>query len=78
MTLLEVKNLVKKFGDFTAVRGISFTVHRSEIFALLGPNGAGKTTTTRMIVGALLPTSGDVLIDGISIVKHPESAKAKM
>ena len=78
MALLEVRNVVKRFGDFEAVRGISFHVNRGEIFALLGPNGAGKTTTTRMIVGALVPTSGDILIDGISIVKHPGTAKAKI
>jgi len=78
MALLEVKNVVKRFGDFTAVKGISFHVNRGEIFALLGPNGAGKTTTTRMIVGALIPTSGDILIDGISIVRHPGAAKAKI
>ncbi len=78
MALLEVNNVVKKFGDFVAVKGISFHVKRGEIFALLGPNGAGKTTTTRMIVGALIPTSGDILIDGISIVDHPGTAKAKI
>ncbi len=78
MALLEVKNLVKRFGSFEAVRGISFKVNRGEIFALLGPNGAGKTTTTRMIVGALVPTSGDILVDGVSIVQNPGSAKQKI
>jgi ABC-type multidrug transport system ATPase subunit len=54
---IEVVNLTKKFGNFTAVNGISFQVPRGEIFGFLGPNGAGKTTTIRMLLGLLSPTS---------------------
>ena len=56
--LLEVKNLVKKYGDFTAVKGISFAIQEGEIFSLLGPNGAGKTTTISMLSTLYAPTSG--------------------
>jgi ABC-2 type transport system ATP-binding protein len=58
-------DLTKKFGDFTAVDGISFTVKRGEIFGFLGPNGAGKTTTMRMLMGLLPPTSGEVTVLGL-------------
>ena len=60
-------NLTKKFGDFTAVDGISFTVRRGEIFGFLGPNGAGKTTTMRMIMGLLPPTSGEATVLGFDV-----------
>jgi len=62
--IIEVKNLVKKFGDFTAVDDVSFSVPKGEIFAFLGPNGAGKTTTIKMLTTLLPPTSGQVLLDG--------------
>jgi ABC-2 type transport system ATP-binding protein len=73
--ILEVKNLVKKYGNFTAVKGISFNIQKGEIFSLLGPNGAGKTTTISMISGLLEPTSGEAFIDGYSITKQPLEAK---
>ena len=57
MYAIDVRNIVKKFGDFTAVKGISFTVDEGEIFGLLGPNGAGKSTLIRMMVTLLPPTS---------------------
>ena len=60
-------NLTKKFGNFTAVNGISFTAARGEIFGFLGPNGSGKTTTIRMMLGLLTPTSGDVQALGMSV-----------
>lgn len=63
-SIIEVKNLVKKFGDFTAVNDISFDVPKGEIFAFLGPNGAGKTTTIKMLTTLLPPTSGQILLDG--------------
>lgn len=63
-SILEVKNLVKKFNDITAVNNISFNVKRGEIFAFLGPNGAGKSTTIKMLTTLLVPTSGSVLVDG--------------
>jgi ABC-2 type transport system ATP-binding protein len=62
--IIEVKNLVKKFGDFMAVDDVSFSVPRGEIFAFLGPNGAGKTTVIKMLTTLLPPTSGSVALDG--------------
>jgi len=62
--IIEVKNLVKKFGDYTAVDGISFDVKHGQIFAFLGPNGAGKTTTIRMLTTMLHPTSGTISLNG--------------
>ena len=67
--IVEVKNLVKKFGDFTAVDGASFSVQRGKIFGFLGPNGAGKTTIIRILTTLLKRTSGEVLING----KDPQS-----
>jgi ABC-2 type transport system ATP-binding protein len=65
--ILEVQNLVKKFGDFTAVDGVSFDIQEGEVFSLLGPNGAGKTTTISMLSCLLEPTSGEALIGGHKI-----------
>lgn len=73
--ILEVKDLVKKYGDLEAVKGISFTVEPGEVFGLLGPNGAGKTTTISMITGLFPPTSGSVKIDGHDILKEPQLVK---
>ena len=69
--MIRVQNLVKRFGDFEAVKDISFQVERGEIFAFLGPNGAGKTTTIKMLTTLLKPTSGSVEIDGL----NPASAQ---
>jgi ABC-2 type transport system ATP-binding protein len=68
--LIKVQNLVKRFGDFTAVNDISFEVGQGEIFAFLGPNGAGKTTTIKMLTTLLTPTSGRVELDGIDPAAH--------
>ena len=62
--IIEVENLTKKFGDFTAVNGISFATQRGQIFGFLGPNGAGKTTSIKMLTTLLTPTSGHILLDG--------------
>jgi ABC-2 type transport system ATP-binding protein len=62
--MIEVKNLVKKFGNINAVDNISFNVKRGEIFAFLGPNGAGKTTTIKILTTLLVPTSGEIRING--------------
>lgn len=70
-TAILVKDLVKKFGDFTAVNKINFTVNRGEIFGFLGPNGSGKTTTIRMMLGLLLPTSGYAEILNIPVAREP-------
>ncbi|MGB3458435.1 MAG: ABC transporter ATP-binding protein, partial [Halobacteriota archaeon] len=76
--VIEVRELTKKFGDVTAVNHISFGVRKREIFGFLGPNGAGKTTTIRMLTGLITPDSGDVLIDGVDIMKNPIKAKMKI
>lgn len=73
-----VKDLEKKFGDFTAVDRINFQADRGEIFGLLGENGAGKTTTLRMLATMLQPTSGQAILDGFDTVKEPEKARAKI
>ncbi|HLG99739.1 MAG TPA: ATP-binding cassette domain-containing protein [Bryobacteraceae bacterium] len=71
-----MRNLVKKYGDFTAVDDISFDVGQGEIFAFLGPNGAGKTTTIKMLTTLLKPTSGAVELDGLNpAVEHTEARK---
>lgn len=73
---VEVKDLVKKFGDFTAVNRISLQVKKGEIFGFLGPNGSGKTTTIRMLCGLLIPTSGWGEVAGFDIRKEPEVIKS--
>ncbi len=73
--VIEVTNLTKKFGDFTAVDHISFDVKKSEIFGLLGPNGAGKTTTIRMLSTLTRPTEGTATIGGYDIVKNDSKVR---
>lgn len=75
MNGIDVKNLTKKFGRFTAVNSISFGVKKGEIFGFLGPNGAGKSTTIRMLCGILRPTSGRSTVGGFSIDAQPEEIK---
>jgi ABC-2 type transport system ATP-binding protein len=75
MNAIDVRNIVKKFGDFTAVKGISFTVDEGEIFGLLGPNGAGKSTLIRMMVTLLPPTSGTAVINGFDVVKQSDGVR---
>ena len=74
--MIEVSNLTKKYGEFTAVDDISLQVRRGEIFGFLGPNGAGKTTTIRILAGLSLPTSGEVRVDGLDVVKEGLRIKA--
>ncbi len=74
-SVIEAKDLTKKFGDFTAVDNISFTVKRGEIFAFLGPNGAGKTTTIRMLTTLSKPTSGKIIINGHDPVLEQDAAR---
>lgn len=73
--MIDVKNLVKKFGDLTAVNDISFNVDEGEIFAFLGPNGAGKTTTIKMLTTLLHPTSGEIRINGKDPVKDQDEVR---
>src|SRR5262249_62144075 len=71
-------DLVKLYGSFTAVDGISLDVRPGEIHGFLGPNGAGKTTTLRMIAGLLKPTSGRVVVNGHDMAREPEGAKGSL
>ena len=73
--MIEVKNLIKKYGDFMAVNDVSFNVEDGEVFAFLGPNGAGKSTTIKMLTTLLHPTSGTVLLNNVDPVKEPEEAR---
>ena len=75
MSTIEVNSIVKKFGDFTAVDGVSFKVEAGEIFGLLGPNGAGKSTLIRMLVTLLPPTSGTALINGFDVRKKADDVR---
>jgi ABC-2 type transport system ATP-binding protein len=72
---IEVRDIVKKFGEFTAVSGISFEVKDGEIFGLLGPNGAGKSTLIRMMVTLLPPTGGTAAINGFDVVKKADDVR---
>jgi ABC-2 type transport system ATP-binding protein len=75
MPLIEIKNLTRKFDDFTAVDNLSLEINEGEIFGLLGPNGAGKTTTLSMLATLLPPTSGNAVINGFDVAKHPTQVR---
>ena len=74
-TIIEVVDLVKKYGELTAVKGISFSVERGEIFGFLGPNGAGKTTTINILCTLLGPTAGSAVLDGYDVVNDREAVR---
>src|SRR5215475_8880086 len=74
-TIISVRNLTKKYGDFEAVKGISFEVKEGEIFGLLGPNGAGKSTTLEIIETLREKTSGQITVDGLDLDKQPGEIK---
>ncbi len=76
--MIEVKNITKKYGSFTAVDNISFKIEEGEIIGLLGPNGAGKSTTMNMITGYIEPTEGEIVINGYDISKKPRKAKSQI
>lgn len=76
--MIEVKNVVKNYGDVEAVKDLSFTVNKGEVFGFLGPNGAGKTTTIRMMIGLLKATSGQIIIDGKDVVVDPKVIHEKI
>ena len=77
-TILEARNLTKKYGDYPAVNDINLAIQEGEIFGLLGPNGAGKTTTISLITGLLKPTSGSIMVDGLDLQTHTNAVKAKL
>jgi ABC-2 type transport system ATP-binding protein len=76
--MIAIHDLVKRYGTFTAVDGVSLDVQPGEIHGFLGPNGAGKTTTFRMIAGLLKPTSGRILVNNHDLATNPEAAKASL
>ncbi len=73
-----VRDLVKRFGSFTAVDHLSFEIAPGEIFGFLGPNGSGKSTTIRILCGLLLPTAGEAFVNGISVRQRPEEVRARI
>src|ERR687890_110079 len=75
MNAIDVRAIFKKFGDFTAVKGVSFAVAEGEIFGLLGPNGAGKSTLIRMLVTLLAPSAGTALINGFDVVRESDGVR---
>ena len=75
-SIINVKNLVKKFKDFIAVNKISFNVNKGEIFAFLGPNGAGKTTTIRMLTTMLKPNSGKILVNNFNTLNKQQEVRS--
>ncbi len=76
--MIQLRNLTKNYGNFTALKGLSLTVPRGMLYGLLGPNGAGKTTALRIIAGILQPTSGTVTLGGFDVQKDPERAKSRL
>lgn len=78
MQAIHVENLTKKFGSFTAVDNISFSIPQGSIFGFLGPNGSGKSTTIRMLCGVLHPTSGKALIMGKDVIKNTEAVRQSL
>jgi ABC-2 type transport system ATP-binding protein len=77
ITVIEVRDVTRRFGSFTALSHASFVVRSGEIVALLGPNGAGKTTASRIIAGILAPTEGEAIVDGLSVRERPNEVRAR-
>ena len=76
--MIAIHDLVKRYGTFTAVNGVSLDVGSGEIHGFLGPDGAGKTTTIRMVAGLLKPTAGRIVVNGHDLAAEPERAKASL
>ncbi len=76
--MIEARNLTRRYGDFAAVQGVSFTVNEGEIVGMLGPNGAGKTTTLRMITGFLPPTDGELTVGGKDLFTEPVAVRREV
>src|SRR5690242_20324597 len=78
-SLIEVRNVTRKFGAFTAANDVSFDLPRGKVFGFLGPNGSGKSTTIRMLAGLLAPTSGSITgFDGLDVVRDTEAWKSRL
>ena len=75
--MIELCGLTKRFGEETAVDHLSLTIHDGELFGLLGPNGAGKTTTVSMLSTVLLPTEGQILLDGIPLTRRASAGRRR-
>ena len=73
--MIEVEHVTKRFGNFTAVKDVSFNVNKGEMFALLGPNGAGKSTTIKMLTTLIKPTSGKLILNGFDVVKDQDATR---
>jgi drug efflux transport system ATP-binding protein len=76
--VVEVRDLVKRFGKVLAVDHVSFSIHPGEIFGILGPNGSGKTTTIRMLCGLILPSQGTAIVAGADVSREPERVKSRI
>ena len=76
--MIEVKHVTKKYGNFTAVDDINFTIKDNEIIGFLGPNGAGKSTTMNMITGYIEPTNGKIIVNDYDISKEPKKVKRQI
>jgi len=77
-TVVDVRELVKRFGSLTAVNGVTFRIASGEIFGILGPNGSGKTTTIRMLCGLMRPTSGSAIVAGADVANDPDRVKSRI
>jgi len=76
--IVDVRRLVRRFGDFTAVDGVSFEIASGEVFGLLGPNGSGKSTLIRMLCGILAPSGGEARVAGVDVARAPEAARGRV
>ena len=76
--MIQVENFRKRYGEFTAVRSLSFSVAPGEVLGLVGPNGAGKTTTLRSLAGIVTPSGGTIRIGGVDLAADPVRAKAQL
>ena len=76
--MVELRNVVRTFGETRAVNDVSFTVERGQVFGYIGPNGAGKTTSMRILATLDLPTAGDALVDGFSVVDDPDRVRRRL
>jgi len=77
-TVVDVRELVKRFGSLTAVNGVTFRIASGEILGILGPNGSGKTTTIRMLCGLMRPTSGSAIVAGADVANDPDRVKSRI